>query len=40
MALARQVFGGNGILLENDAARFLDDAEALYSHAGTRRSTS
>jgi glutaryl-CoA dehydrogenase len=36
VALAREVFGGNGILLENDVARFFADAEALYSYEGTR----
>lgn len=34
-ALAREVMGGNGILLENDAARFFADAEAIYSYEGT-----
>jgi len=33
---AREVLGGNGILLENDVARFFADAEALYSYEGTR----
>ena len=33
---AREVLGGNGILLENDVARFFNDAEALYSYEGTR----
>jgi glutaryl-CoA dehydrogenase len=33
---AREVFGGNGILLEYDVARFFADAEALYSYEGTR----
>jgi glutaryl-CoA dehydrogenase len=36
VAWAREVFGGNGILLENDVARFFADAEALYSYEGTR----
>lgn len=36
VAWAREVFGGNGILLEYDAARFFADAEALYSYEGTR----
>ncbi|GHF52481.1 glutaryl-CoA dehydrogenase [Amycolatopsis bartoniae] len=36
VALAREVFGGNGILLENSVARFFADAEALYSYEGTR----
>ncbi|GAA4862580.1 acyl-CoA dehydrogenase family protein [Saccharopolyspora rosea] len=36
VAWAREVFGGNGILLEHDVARFFCDAEALYSYEGTR----
>lgn len=36
VAWAREVFGGNGILLDHDAARFFADAEALYSYEGTR----
>jgi len=34
-ALAREVVGGNGILLETDVARFHADAEAVYSYEGT-----
>ena len=34
-ALARGVLGGNGLLLEHDAARFFADAEAVYSYEGT-----
>jgi glutaryl-CoA dehydrogenase len=34
-ALAREVVGGNGILLETDVARFHADAEAIYSYEGT-----
>jgi glutaryl-CoA dehydrogenase len=34
-ALGREVLGGNGILLEHDAARFFADAEAVYSYEGT-----
>ncbi|WP_110590168.1 acyl-CoA dehydrogenase family protein [Microbacterium suaedae] len=34
-ALAREMLGGNGLLLENDAARFFADAEAVYSYEGT-----
>lgn len=34
-ALAREVMGGNGILLDHDAARFFADAEAVYSYEGT-----
>ncbi len=33
---AREVMGGNGILLEYDVSRFLADAEAIYSYEGTR----
>ena len=36
VARAREVFGGNGILLDYDVARFFNDAEALYSYEGTR----
>jgi len=36
VALAREVFGGNGILLENSVARYFADAEAIYSYEGTR----
>jgi glutaryl-CoA dehydrogenase len=28
--------GGNGILLEYDVARFVADAEAIYSYEGTK----
>jgi glutaryl-CoA dehydrogenase len=34
-ALAREVLGGNGLLLAHDAARFFADAEAVYSYEGT-----
>ena len=37
VAWARELFGGNGIVLENDAVRFFNDAEALYSYEGTRQ---
>ena len=33
---AREVLGGNGILLEHHVGRFVADAEALYSYEGTR----
>ena len=33
---AREVLGGNGILLEYNVARFLADAEAIYSYEGTK----
>jgi glutaryl-CoA dehydrogenase len=36
VAYAREVLGGNGILLDHDVARFFNDAEALYSYEGTR----
>ncbi|MGY2082899.1 acyl-CoA dehydrogenase family protein [Blastococcus sp. SYSU DS0539] len=36
VAWARELFGGNGILLERDVVRFFNDAEALYSYEGTR----
>ncbi|MGI8882135.1 MAG: acyl-CoA dehydrogenase family protein [Jatrophihabitans sp.] len=36
VAWAREVFGGNGILLDYGVARFFNDAEALYSYEGTR----
>jgi glutaryl-CoA dehydrogenase len=35
VAMAREVVGGNGILLEHDVARFFADAEAVYSYEGT-----
>ena len=33
---ARELFGGNGILLQHDIARFVADAEAVYSYEGTK----
>jgi glutaryl-CoA dehydrogenase len=36
VAYAREVLGGNGIVLEYDVARHFADAEALYSYEGTR----
>lgn len=33
---AREVMGGNGILLEYDVARFVADAEAIYTYEGTK----
>ena len=36
VAYAREVLGGNGILLDHDVACFFNDAEALYSYEGTR----
>ncbi|MFJ2400808.1 acyl-CoA dehydrogenase family protein [Streptomyces xanthochromogenes] len=37
---ARELLGGNGILLDHDVARFWADAEALYSYEGTREMNS
>jgi glutaryl-CoA dehydrogenase len=36
VAMARELFGGNGIVLENNVIRYFNDAEALYSYEGTR----
>lgn len=36
VAWAREIFGGNGIVVEHDIARFFADAEAIYSFEGTR----
>ncbi len=36
VALARELLGGNGILLEYGVAKYFNDAEALYSFEGTR----
>lgn len=33
---AREVMGGNGILLDHNVARFVADAEAIYSYEGTK----
>ena len=33
---ARELMGGNGILLDHHVGRFVADAEALYSYEGTR----
>lgn len=33
---ARELLGGNGILLEHGVAKFVADAEAIYSYEGTR----
>lgn len=35
VALARDLHGGNGILLENHVARYFCDCEAIYSYEGT-----
>ncbi|MEE1671235.1 acyl-CoA dehydrogenase family protein [Streptomyces sp. WAC07094] len=37
VAWCRELFGGNGILLDYDVARFFSDAEALYSYEGTHQ---
>ncbi|MFQ3556444.1 acyl-CoA dehydrogenase family protein [Streptomyces gramineus] len=34
---SREIFGGNGILVDYDVARFFADAEALYSYEGTHQ---
>ena len=36
VARCRELMGGNGIVIGYDVARFFADAEALYSHEGTR----
>jgi glutaryl-CoA dehydrogenase len=33
--LAREIFGGNGVLLENHVARLFTDAEAVYTYEGS-----
>jgi glutaryl-CoA dehydrogenase len=35
VAWAREVLGGNGIIVDYNVARFFADAEALYSYEGT-----
>ena len=35
VALARELLGGNGIIVDYNVARFFADAEALYSYEGT-----
>lgn len=35
VALGREIFGGNGILLENHIARHFADMEAVYTYEGT-----
>ena len=37
--LARELMGGNGVLLEHGAARLFADAEAIYSYEGTNEVT-
>jgi glutaryl-CoA dehydrogenase len=36
VGMARELMGGNGILLEFDVGRFVADAEAIHSYEGTR----
>jgi glutaryl-CoA dehydrogenase len=33
---ARELLGGNGIVLDYNVARFMADSEAIYSYEGTR----
>jgi glutaryl-CoA dehydrogenase len=40
VAWARELLGGNGIILDYNVARFFADAEALYSYEGTREMNS
>jgi alkylation response protein AidB-like acyl-CoA dehydrogenase len=40
VAWARELLGGNGIVLDYDVARFFADSEALYSYEGTREMNS
>ena len=35
VAWARELLGGNGILVDNNVARLFADAEAIYSYEGT-----
>jgi glutaryl-CoA dehydrogenase len=37
VAMAREVIGGNGVILDYGVAKFFADAEALYSFEGTRQ---
>ncbi len=36
VALAREIVGGDGLLLKNDVVRYFVDAEAMYTFEGTR----
>lgn len=36
VAWARELFGGNGIVLDHEVAKFFADAEAVYSFEGSR----
>ena len=40
VAWARELLGGNGIILDYNVGRFFADAEALYSYEGTREMNS
>lgn len=35
VSLGREIFGGNGIVLDYDIAKIFSDAEAIYSYEGT-----
>ena len=37
---AREILGGNGIVLDYNVGRFVADAEAIYSYEGTREMNS
>ena len=37
VAMAREVVGGNGVVLDHGVAKYFADAEALYSFEGTRQ---
>jgi glutaryl-CoA dehydrogenase len=37
---ARELMGGNGILIDRNVGRFVGDAEAIYSYEGTREMNS
>jgi glutaryl-CoA dehydrogenase len=36
VAAAREIAGGNGVLLEHAVARFFADAESIYTYEGTK----
>ncbi len=36
-SMSRELMGANGILISNKVARFLGDAEAIYSYEGTKQ---
>jgi glutaryl-CoA dehydrogenase len=35
VAMAREIMGGNGILLENEVIRLMMDIEAIHTYEGT-----